>query len=197
MRNKKPLTISYVQQVDKELKHLEAEAEKLLRATSPLPPETEIKSFAISLATLSLYPDMIRSKHCVEIINSFKRCYGRRPDATLQILTQLRQLARERHDEEFARQQKDARTQAGIVRRFLADTLYVVKKNGSYILQENLTAADFQLGANTLKSGRKFIPVADLQDGEISQILTKKNCAVTEASVKRARQDFPNQREQS
>ena len=183
MRIKKPLTISNCQPADKELKHLTAEAEKLLRATSPTPPETKIKSFAISLAALALYPDMMRGEHCGEIINSFKLCYARRPDATLQILTQLRQQASERQDKEFARQQNEAKTQAGRVREFLANAGYGVKKNGQHIPQEKLTAADFQSDGKTLKSGRKFIPVAELQDGEIAQILK-----VNKESVKHARQ---------
>jgi hypothetical protein len=129
------------------------------------------------------------------ITENFQCCYARRPDATLQILTRLRQLACERQRKEFTRQQRDNQTQAGHVRKFLADTVFVVKKNGQLIPQEKLTAADFLTDGKTLKRGSKFIRVVDLTDGEIAQLLTEENFSVTADSVKRARQDFLNQRE--
>jgi len=113
---KKSLTISYCQPADKELKRLTAEAEKLLRATSPPPPETVIKSFTLSLAALALYPEMMRQRGT--ITENFQCCYARRPDATLQILTRLRQLACERQRKEFTRQQRTTKRKPGMCGSF-------------------------------------------------------------------------------
>jgi len=76
----------------------------------------------------------------------------------------------------------------GSVQQFLLSHNVVVKKNGQLILPEKLAQEDFDADGYTLRKRLRYIPIADLTDGEIATLVLGRKTKKAEETVKKARQ---------
>jgi len=186
MQHKNPLRINHYQPADGELERFTEEAKKQIHSTYQGRLKFVFEAAAGSLAALALYPEIMK-QDCVEKTEFgywFGYCYARYPDATLQVLANLRQMADERRREESEHLGKRLRTKSGRVRQLFLSTLYLVKKGGKFMREDTLTMDDYKDDRKTLKSGRQRLALTELQAGEIAQFLTDE-CAGRKKSIER------------
>jgi hypothetical protein len=178
MNRKNPLPQPGCQLVDRELKDMTLKAEEMLRAASLPPPEKTIAAFASALAQVALWPEIFLKGQFSGAKRNFALCYARRTDTTLKILLKIRR--------ELAKRRRAAESQQAQVLRFLEHNPLVVRCKNKLLRVDKLTAKDFLADGKTLKPPREFVPIGNVQFGELASLLSTKTLNVTADSVKTA-----------
>jgi len=188
MRPKKALKVDYCERLGQQEETLAQELMELFPAWGRLPQQVCRQPY-LTVANAACHPGILAERELAEC-RDFARLFGRFPDQVIEALRFARERLIEREREREDQKQRDAETQAGLVRSFLLHTRFVVKKAGKFMAVEALTPADFQQDRQTLCKGVKLMPVAELQDGEVAQFLSSRKFPVATQSVKRARESL-------